>query len=410
MNNYPVLKIELKPAKILLATTVVAIIFALGFLVGTFSYRIPNSLAKLNNSTGNLSPGDLGVFWDTYQKLQQYYINKKLPDNGVLVSGATKGLVDSLGDKYTNYYSKDEWNKIQNIDAGKYVGIGIQLEQSGDYADVENPLPNSPALKAGIKPKDIIISVNGDSMRKVSLGDIATKIRGDEGTTVKLGLQRPSTGEKLDLTITRSQVKSNSIEIKNIANGGEQIIITQFTESSLDLFEQEWNDAVKKVKADNAKYVVIDLRNNTGGWVDAAKYVLEEFLPINTVILKEVDRDNNITVTTTSRDGNLQKIPLAVLVNDGTASASEIVTGTLQDLNRAKVIGVPTIGKGVEQTIVNTSDGGVVFIVFRKWLTSNGRNLTAASPIKPDYVIELSSDNIKNGMDPQLDKAMQTVK
>lgn len=361
----------------------------------------------------DFGPEDMSVFWEVYEDLQQNYIDKDLPENRVLVEGAIKGMIRALDSKYTTYYTEEEWEAILQGNSGQFEGVGIKLVMGDEYAIVESPIAGSPAEAAGIQADDRIIAVDEEDLAGISLGEVAQKIRGEKGSTVTLTVFRPGTNETLDFDVVRDSIDVDSVEYESVSEGVHKLTISQFTESSFSEFQQQWLDAVAQIEAEDGgegEKVILDLRNNTGGWVDAARFVLGEFLPNESVILKEVDRDGEEKIVLTNRSGSLQNAQLVVLVNGGSASASEIVAGALQDKGRAKLIGEPTLGKGVEQTVIETSDGGSVHIVFRKWLTPEGRNLSEEEALVPDIEVERSSEDIQNRRDPQLDRALQELR
>jgi len=411
------------PQKIIIGGVVLAVVFASGYGVAYYSIfkRLPtiNGVgvmgAAADTSAANitsykdLSVTDFSFLVEIYSKIAGNYLAPKLPDKNTMVEAAAKGLVAGLGDKYTNYYTKSEWAEIQKSNAGVFAGVGIKLQLNDTYVEVETPLVSSPAQQAGIMAGDIILKVDDKSVEGKSVAQVAELIRGEENSKVKLGLYRPETQKNLDFELTRKKIDVKSIEYKKVGDNGMQISISKFTEDSLVEFQRQWTEAVNAAKTDKVNYVVLDLRNNTGGWVSGAQFIMEDFVPAGTVIAKEVDSKGVSTELKASRSGALLDIPLVVLVNGGSASASEIVAGALQDLGRAKVVGEPTIGKGVEQVIEQTSDGGVIFVVHKRWYTPNGKNLSSESPLKPDETVDITTEDIKTKRDPQLDKAIQVV-
>jgi len=401
-----------KSARLLFVVICSLTIFAFGYLsANVVGQRTINRTGQSANTSGvGLISGDLSQAVEAFQKLQQFYLSPEKLDKQAAVEGATKGLVAGLNDRYTNYYTKSEWAEIQQSNSGAFQGVGIKLMPSDDYVVVETPLVGTPAERAGIKALDVLLEANNESLVGLSVAQVAQKIRGPEGSKVSLKIFRPSTEERLDFELTRSQIDTNSIELKKLDSGVYQLIISKFTESDMSEFQSQWQAAVNTIAQDKDAKVILDLRNNTGGWVVAARYILEEFLPVNSVVLREVDRDGKEDTISTTRQGSLLKNPLAVLVNSGSASASEIVAGALQDYDRAKLLGEPTTGKGVEQTVQNTSDGGVMFIVFKKWLTPKGKNLSQSDSLKPDEVVSLQLADIKANRDPQLDAAKLVLK
>jgi carboxyl-terminal processing protease len=400
---------QTKNASFLLVVILIAVAFLAGHLTGLRLYSNTYT-PPLGSQVTQFSGSDFSILNEVYSLLQQNYLKNELPDKADLIEGAAKGLVTALGDKYTVYYTKSEWDELQNSNAGRFEGIGVKLLGGKDYAEVETAIAGSPAAAAGIMAQDLILEVDGVSTKGLPLGQVAEKIRGTEGTMVKVKLLRPKTGKELSFELKRTKITIRAIETESAPHNGLHVKLTRFTETEISEFKSLWDGVVAKAQADKASYLVLDLRNNTGGWVNAANYVLEDFFPQGTLVLREVDKDGNEQQIKTTRAGRLQDMKLVVLVNSGSASASEIVAGALQDTGRAKLVGQPTLGKGVEQVIQRTSDGGSLFIVFKKWLTPSGKNLSESNALKPDYDIELTEADISARRDPQLDKALEIVR
>lgn len=400
------------PLKFLAVTTFALIFFAVGHVSAIVIYQRDGGFktngqkTELSGSSSYLSNNSFDLLREIYSKLKDNYLQEKLPSERELIEGSAKGLISALNDRYTNYYTAAEWAEIQSSNAGNFEGIGVKLIPGEEYVSIETALAGSPAANAGLAAQDLILEIDGQSAKGLSSTKVAEKIRGEKGTEVSLKIYRPETEKTIDFKIKRAQITMKSIEYRKLEKNGLQIIVSRFTDTDIAEFQRLWREAVNAAKVQDARFIILDLRNNTGGWVSAAKYLLEDFLPKDTVIFKEMDRNGNTEEFRTERDGELKDTPLAVLVNEGSASASEIVAGALQDIGRAKLIGKPTLGKGVEQTIQNTSDGGVMFIVFKRWLTPKGKNLSEQSALKPDKEVNLTIEDIRNLRDPQLAEAV----
>ncbi len=393
-----------RPDKIFLGVIFTLVVFLAGYFANTFlPPQLRSNVVVSRSATVNSS-----LISEINSLLQQYYISAELPSTSEFWQGAAKGYLSALNDRYTTYYTAAEWADLQQENSGTFTGVGIKLIRNEGYIQVETPIVGGPAANAGVMANDLIIAVDGETMIGKSIGEVARKIRGEEGSQVVLEVVRPGEAEDFKFTLTRATIDVDSVEYNRLDDGGYQIIISKFTESDLTEFYRQWNDAVRDI-GNNPKYIVLDLRNNTGGWVVAAKHVLEEFLPSQTTIFQEQDRNGNITKTFSQRNGNWQEVPVVVLVNSGSASASEIVAGAMQDLDRAELVGKNTLGKGVEQTIQRTSDGGALFIVFKKWLTPNGRNLDLNNALVPDHFVDMTSQDIVARRDPQLSKALEVI-
>ncbi|MEI7578842.1 MAG: S41 family peptidase [bacterium] len=370
------------------------IFFIGGFLIGRMNLLNRIGERAINYSvTGDIKTQyyniDLKMLWKVWDTVETQYINKNV--NGKdLYYGAIKGLVSGLNDPYTNYLNPDETQEYLKSNAGEFEGIGATLKQDGDLVLVESPLDGSPAQKAGILAGDVILKVNNEDMQSQSVYNVAAKIRGPKDTDVTIVIYRPSQSKQLELTITRQKIDMNNVVYQGTKDGIAEIKIYKFTEESLEKFNTEWDTAVEQALKDNngTKGIIIDLRNNPGGYVKSVEYVLGEFLPKNTVIYQEEDRDGNKIKYKVTRTGKFLDIPLLVLVNEGSASASEIFSAAIQDNHRGKVVGMPTVGKGVEQKPIVFDDGSMLQLVFQKWLTPDGRNISKTDPITPDEKVE----------------------
>ncbi|KXK09617.1 MAG: Carboxy-terminal processing protease CtpB precursor [candidate division WS6 bacterium OLB21] len=305
-----------------------------------------------------------------------------------MLYGAVKGLVSGLGDKYTAFLTPEETKQYLSSNKGEFEGIGTTLRQEGEYAAVESPIDGSPAKQAGLEPGDIILEVDGSDMQGKSVYEVAATIRGQAGTDVLLALFRPESSKRYEVTITRAKIDLDNIVIEDIEDGYLKVKIYKFTEDSVEAFNKQWDSIVDQIIAKNPKGIVVDVRNNPGGFVNSVEYVLGEFLPRNSMIFREEDRRGNKTEHRVNRDGRLLNMPMVVIVNDGSASASEIFAGAISDNSRAKVIGSKTVGKGVEQRLITLRDGSTLQLVFQKWLTPSGKNINQDDPIVPDILVD----------------------
>lgn len=329
-----------------------------------------------------------------------------LPENSELTTGAAKGLVDSLGDKYTSYLSAEE-SKVYFSDANnEFEGIGVTLGKSEAFVVIETVLDGFPAQKAGIMNQDIITEVDGKDISGQSPAQVANVIRGKAGTKVALTIYRPKTESQLKIEVERQKIDLPNMEWKMLEDGIAHIRIYRFTEDSLAAFNANWDKLVTEVVKASPKGVVVDLRNNPGGYVDGVKYVAEEFLEEGKTIFMERTKGGDEKTAKVERKGRLVQMPITVLVNEGSASASEILAGALQDNKRAQILGAKTVGKGVEQKLIRNDDGSLLILVFRKWLTPAGRNLDAENPIAPDKLV--AQDEVKAG-DEQLKAAIDEL-
>jgi len=231
--------------------------------------------------------------------------------------------------------------------------------------------------------------VDDKSTRGLSVFQVASSIRGTAGTQVTLQIYRNSTDKEFSVTITRQKIDIDNISLQELEDDIVKIKIYKFTEETVAAFNYQWDQTVEKILAKpRLSGIIVDLRNNPGGYVNSVEYVLGEFLQKGKVIFLEQDRNGKSIEHKVERTGKFLDVPIVVIVNAGSASASEIFAGAMQDNGRAKIIGNETVGKGVEQKLITLSDGSTLQLVFQKWLTPSGKNISKESPIKPDEVVE----------------------
>jgi len=365
------------------------------FVAGFYSARIEIFTPILRNTPNYEISGDLvadrkevnvNLLWEIWKIIEDEYIDPDRIDGQKLLHGAAGGLVDALGDKYTNFLTPEEKQEYLSSNKREFQGIGTTLANESDFVVIETPVDGSPAQRSGLKPKDVILKVDGEDMQGKSVVEVANHIRGDANTKVTISYYRPSTNETKEVVIVREVISLDILEIKELSEGITSLKVYQFTDADVETFNLEWDKKITEVIKRNPKGLVIDLRNNPGGFVDSVKHSLEDFLPKGSVVFQEETRNGKQTKFKSRREGQLQTIPVVVLVNEGSASASEIFAGAMQDHSRAKIVGSKTVGKGVEQRLVNLSDGSMLQIVFQKWLTPNGRNISKDEPIVPDIL------------------------
>lgn len=379
-----------------IAFTIVA---AGGYVAGTYHYQIEALIGPAFGYRAHSGTIDLSSLEETYNKLASKYDG----DLNVteLIQGANRGMVDAVGDTYTVYMTpaeSSEFGKTLTGDIGGGIGaeIGIKKEQ----ITIMRVLANNPAVEAGLQANDTILKINDESTSGWTIEQAVSKIRGAEGTTVKLTIQRGS--EVTDYSITRAIINNPSVT-SSVSDGLGIMTISRFDTETGDLALIAAQDFVKQ----DVKAVILDLRDNGGGYVDAAKDVASLWLD-NKIVATE--RSGNV-IRTTIRSGSnalLAGIPTIVIVNGSSASASEIVAGALQDHEEAKIVGTTTFGKGSVQELLGLSDGAELKVTVARWYTPNGKNING-SGIKPDYQAELTQANVDNDIDPQLNKAKEVL-
>jgi len=373
----------------------IAFVGALGYVAGVYHYQIEAAIGPVFGYNAHSGEIDLSSVQQTYNKLAANYDGKL--DITKLTQGANRGLVDAVGDTYTMYMSPQEAGEYNDTLAGNIgAGIGAEVGIRNNKITIFRTLADNAAVKAGIMANDIVLEVNDQSTEGWTVVQAVGQIKGEAGTTVKLTILRGS--ETRDYTITRQIINNPSVE-SSIVNGIGMLKIIRFDTETGSLVRL----AAQDYKKQNVKAVILDLRNNGGGYVNAATDVAGLWLDGKVVVTQR----SGSVVKDTLRTGNnalLADIPTVVLVNSSTASASEIVAGALQDYDVAKLVGDNTFGKGSVQELLPLLDGAELKVTIAKWYTPNGKNISDGG-IAPDVIISLTQADIDGNIDPQLNAA-----
>ena len=331
-------------------------------------------------------------------------------DNASFEEGVYKGFIESLDDPYSVYYTVDEYKSLMESSSGKYCGIGASVAQNAKTGiiTVVKPFANSPADKAGVKPGDIISKVNGEEVTGVDLSQVVSKMKGEAGTTVKVTIIREGVNEPKTYVITRKEIEVPTIEYQMLSGKIGYVTITEFDEITVTQFDA----AIDALEKKGMKALVVDVRNNPGGRLDSVVEILDRVLPKELVVY-QVDKNNKKTEAFADDDTKVT-VPMAVLINGNSASASEIFSGALQDYKVATIVGTQSFGKGIVQQIFPISDGTAVKLTISKYYTPNGRNIHGKG-ITPDVKIDLDEAlqkevTIPIDKDNQLQKAISIVK
>jgi carboxyl-terminal processing protease len=365
------------------------------------------SLPSGNGGSDAGTPADLQTlfqpFWEAWDLVHQYYVDQPVDDNKLL-QGAIRGMMDALGDPHSGYWTPQETTDANQFMSGEYDGIGAYVDTRGDYLTITKPIPGYPADEAGLQEGDQIIAVNGEDMSGIDPELVRlTKVLGTAGTTVHLTIRRPGVEQPLEFDITRAHIVIPSVTSKMLDNNIAYIQITVFGSST----EQDFHDQLQQLMDQNPSGLILDLRDNGGGYLDTGIAVASEFIDQG-VIVYEQDSNGNRAPNNARSGGLALTVPLVVLVNENTASASEIVSGAIQDDARGKLVGVTTYGKGSVQNWIPLSDGGTARITIAKWLTPDGRTIDKIG-LTPDVVVEMTQADLDAGRDPQLDAAIQAL-
>lgn len=349
---------------------------------------------------------DLSLLWAVWRLLQQHYIEPTTLTSDKLIMGATEGLVRAVGDPYTVFMEPEENQEFHDGLAGTLQGIGAELQEREETIVIVSPLKGSPAAKAGLLPNDIILTVDDETTEGLHLGEVVSKIRGPKGTKVTLTVFREKEAKPLEFTITRDEIQVPSVEaeVRKTATGSVGILaLNQFGEHSIEEVRRELVEFEKQ----NVDGIVLDLRWNGGGYLEGAVDLASFFLKEGRVVTVE-SRANGTQHHAVSGKPIFPELPLVILQNEGSASASEIVAGALQDVGRATVIGTKSFGKGTVQEVIELPGGGSLRVTIAKWFTPKGRDL-GKEGVVPDIVAERSAEDIQAERDPQLDAALRVV-
>src|SRR3989344_1122860 len=345
---------------------------------------------------------DFNQFWRLWDLVKTKHY--KQPVNEVkFLYGAEAGLVASLDDPYSVFFEPKVATEFSRELSGSIYGIGAAVSIKKDVLTVVAPLSETPADRAGLKPGDKILAIDGLDTRGMALDLAVSKIRGDKGTTVKLLIMRDGFSKAKEFAIVRDniQVKSVRYELKNNIS---YIKVTHFNEDT----GADFSKTVEKVLNDNPRGVIIDLRNNPGGYLNIAVDMIGEWMAEDIAVIERFTNNVEKEYKTDGR-ARLNNYPTVILINKGSASASEILAGALQDYGRAKVVGEQSFGKGTVQSYEEFADGSALKLTVAEWLTPKKRAIDK-NGITPDVVIELTEENVENMEDPQLDKALELLK
>ncbi len=369
-----------------------AIMAVIGYVVGSNSQYLLSYATGVKMSSQTI---DLSSVEQTYQLLKANYDGTL--DTQKLIDGASRGLVAAAGDKFTVFMDAQETKAFQNDLSGQVSGIGAAIGTRSSAITLVRIIPNSPAEQAGLKAGDELVAINGQTVKNMTVDQAVTKIRGPSGTSVKLTIQRGQATK--DYTITRANVSDPSVR-SEVKNNIGILTITRFDTDTADLARQ----AALAFKQQNVKGVIVDLRDNGGGYASAGRDVAGLWLA-NQVIFTE--RQGGAIVDTEKSSGSapLAGIKTVVLVNGGTASASEIVSGALQESGAATLLGEQTYGKGSVQQIIDLSGGRTLKVTVAKWYTPKGNNVNGKG-LTPNKVVPMTAADSNAGRDPQLDAAM----
>lgn len=361
-----------------------------------------SKVLNLNRSINKSDSVDFAQFWDVWDTIKEKYVKKDVSDADMFY-GAIQGLVYSLGDPYSMYMIPTVADEFAKDLSGEFEGIGAEIGIKGDQLMVVSPLADSPAEHAGLRPGDKILAIDATSTYGMDVNTAVGHIRGKAGSIVTLTISRDGLGDAFDVKITRQKINVPSVEFSWKGDKLAYIRILQFNEDTESLFDKY----VDKLTKEGAKGLVLDLRNNPGGFLEAAVSMASEW--VNTGVIVSEKSENGVNNEhLTSGKHRLSGLRTIVLVNGGSASASEIVSGALQDHGQATILGEKTFGKGSVQDFETFIDGSALKLTVAEWYTPNGRNINKDG-IAPDINFVEDWANEKIGEDKMLDKAVNLL-
>ncbi len=380
-------------------------VFRLGYNIGQSGLSFSVREFKLVNKNNPNQEVDYSLLWQALDVVGRKYIDKDQIDQKKVLYGAISGAVKAAGDEYTEFFDPETLAAFKTELKGTFSGIGAEIGKQNGNIVIIAPLDDSPAQKAGLRAKDVIVKINDQTVNDWSTDEAAHAIRGDAGTSVKLTVFREGSDAPFDLNIVRAQIEVKSVKVTYKEVNGKQIAVlsvTKFGDDTKKLFDI----SVADIKNKNVAGIVVDLRNNPGGYLDTAVQLASDWLTPDKLVVKEAHSEKDVISYNSDGTNRLGNIKTVVLINGGSASAAEILSGTLKDNGKAILIGEKSFGKGSVQELVSLSSDTAVKVTIAKWITPSGKNLNKDG-LNPDIEVKLTDDDIKNQRDPQLDRALQ---
>ena len=381
----------------------------------------------VNKDLGQPDYVDFSLFWDTWNSLHNKYVDEDKLDTKKLLYGAIQGMVDSIGDPYTVFFEPPESKKFQEEISGSFGGIGIEIGKRDNILTVIAPIKDTPAFRAGLKAGDKILRINDKPTTDLSIEKAVSLIRGQRGTSVVLTISSNGTDTK-DISIVRDTIKIPAIEWGMVESKGKKMAYLQLFTFNQNI-DSEFQKAAQEILNSEAESLILDLRNNPGGLLDSAVNIAGWFLDKDQIVTVEAFRDGSKNEFRSGGNGTLKVYPTIILINNGSASASEILAGALHDNRGVRLVGEKTFGKGSVQELEKFKDGSSLKVTVAKWFTPSGISISDKG-IEPDVKVELPKENPPAGgekdspaqagesefelgvpgKDPQLDKALELLK
>jgi carboxyl-terminal processing protease len=347
---------------------------------------------------------DFNLYWKVWDTVKTAYVDNEEISEEEMFYGSLEGMVKAINDPYTSFLDPELSKRFNDDLSGSFEGIGAEIGIRDDTLTIIAPIDGMPAQEAGLKSGDKVLSIDGKSSAGISIDKAVDTIRGEKGTDVTLTIYREGLDETKDITITRGVITIESVKTEILEDNIMLISISNFNEDTEAMFSQ----AIEEANSNEVNGIILDLRNNPGGFLDSAIEISSEWVETGPVVLEKFD-ENDITKYQARGIARLKDYKTVVLLNQGSASASEIVAGALQDYDIATIVGEQSYGKGSVQTLKPFTDGSSLKVTVAKWLTPQGQSISEKG-ITPDVEVEYTIEDFENDRDPQLDKAIEIIK
>lgn len=380
-------------------------VFRIGYTAGKSGYTFDAKEFKIVNQTGQSVNVDYALLWEAIDVVNRKYIDRDQIDQQKVLYGAISGAVRAAGDEYTEFFDPGTYAQFKSDLQGTFSGIGAEIGKREGNIVVVAPLDDSPAAKAGLRPNDVILKVNDETIVDWNVDETVSRIRGEAGTQVRLTLYREGQDGPFEVTITRETIEVRSVKLTYREVNGRNVAVLKISRFGDDT-KRLLDIAINEMKGRNVASLVVDLRNNPGGYLETSVEAASDWLPAGTLVVQEARSDEDVINFTSSGSNRLGNYKTVVLINGGSASASEILAGALRDHNKAVLVGKKSFGKGSVQELIPLGDDTAVKVTIAKWITPSGKNLNQGG-LDPDIEVELTSEDYDAQRDPQLDRAIE---
>ncbi len=380
--------------------------FRIGYVVGQEGLGFDSTQFKFTG--GDVGKGlDFGLLNEAINTVSQKYIDRESIDQEKILYGAIRGAVSAAGDEYTEFFDPKTFSDFKTELQGSFDGIGAEIGKRDNNIVIIAPLDGSPAQRAGLQPSDIIVEVDGESMADKTTNEAVSKIRGQKGTEVTLTLYREGGNGTFEVKIVREKIEVKSVKLEYLEGNGKQIAlitVSRFGDDTQSLFAS----AIEEIKARQTDGVILDLRNNPGGYLEASVALSSHWLELGKLVVKEAHSEKDVLDYNSTGSNQLGGYKTIVLINGGSASASEIVAGALKDNGKATLLGEKSFGKGSVQELIPLSGGSAVKVTIAKWITPSGQSLNKEG-LNPDIEVARTEEDFEADRDPQLDRALEEI-